>query len=464
MTAAAGARRWLQAALRPPISARAALTAGFGGLLVLLALSGLDGLAVLTQVQNRNTAIRRGYMERSRSLQQIRDMVYLSGTYVRDYLLEPAPARAEAFRANLDGIHRQIGSQLAAYGRLSGPEENLPLRNLQGELEAYWRSLAPVLAWGPEQRRLQGYAFLRDQVFPRRTGMLGLADRIAAIDQRQVEAADQRMASLFVRFRRWLGAILAASLALGAVLATASTRSILHLQAETARHLARLSEARQEGRELSARLVAAQENERKAVSRDLHDAVGQSLSAVLMELRNLSAVLPPVERGAAAVHMETIRRLVERCVEVVRNMALTLRPSMLDDLGLVPALEWQAREASRRTGIMVHVAADDLGGELPEDYKTCIYRVVQEALANSARHSQACQVWITLRAADEGVRLSVRDDGRGFAPGRERGLGLLGAEERVANLGGRLQMASEPGRGAVLSATLPLPGAGGAAA
>ncbi len=437
--------------------------AGFGGLLVLLALSGLDGLAVLSQVQSRNTAIRRGYMERSRSLERIRDMVYLSGTYVRDYLLEPAPARAEAFRANLDDIHRQIGAQLLVYGRLSGAEETQPLRFLQGELDAYWRSLAPVLAWGPQQRREQGYAFLRDQVFPRRTGMLSLADRIAAINERQVEVADQRMARLFVRFRRWLGAILAASLALGALLAAASTRSILHLQAETARHLARLEEARQEGRELSARLVAAQEHERKAVSRDLHDAVGQSLSAVLMELHNLAAVLPPAPRGGPVAHLETIRRLVERCVEVVRNMALTLRPSMLDDLGLVPALEWQAREASRRTGMMVHVAADELGDELPEDYRTCIYRVVQEALTNCARHSQAGEVWITLRAGDGAIRLSVRDDGRGFAAGRERGLGLLGAEERVANLGGRLQVASEPGQGALLSAALPLPVAAAAA-
>jgi len=325
-----------------PLTARLALIVGFGGLLALLALSGLDALEVLAQIQGRNDAIRRDFVLRSRSLEQIRAMLYLSGTYVRDYLLEPDPGKAAAYRASLADTRRQIDAHLAAYGRLLRADEREPFRVLGQELGAYWQSLDPVLGWGPRQRREQGYSFLRDQVFPRRTGMLKLADRIAAVDERQLDASAGSLAELFASSRRRLILTLAATLVLGLLLAAATIRRILHLEEQTATHLRDLAQARSEQKELSARLVAAQENERRALSRELHDAVGQSLSAVLMELRNLAAVLPP-EPADLRMHAETIRRVVEGAVDQVRNMALMLRPSMLDDLGLVAALEWQAR-------------------------------------------------------------------------------------------------------------------------
>ncbi len=443
-----------------PLTTRFALVVGFGGLLVLLALSGLDAVSVLSQIKGRNEAIRRDFLLRSRNLEQIRAMLYLSGTYVRDYLLEPEPAKAEAYRASLESTRRQIAALLASYGGLAQADERAPLADLRRQLGSYWRSLDPVLAWGPRQRRDQGYAFLRDQVFPRRTEMLNLADRIAAVNERQLDASARRLAALFTSFRRRLTLMLAATLGLGLALAAASMWQILQLEGQTAAHLAALVQARTELKELSARLVAAQEQERKALSRELHDAVGQSLSAVLMELRNLAAALPPRPPDLAA-HAATIRRLVEGAVDLVRNMALMLRPSMLDDLGLVPALEWQAREAGRRTGMLVHVAADELPEGLPDEYKTCIFRVVQEALNNSCKHSGAREAWIALRHGAGVIQLSVRDDGAGFAAGRERGLGLLGMQERVAHLGGSLQLASEPGRGAQVAVTLPLAGGGG---
>jgi signal transduction histidine kinase len=456
-----GSERGAAAGGRRGLTTRVALLAGFGGLLALLALSGLQAALVVSQIQARNSAIRRAYLERSRSLEQIRANLYLSGTYVRDYLLEPDAAKADASRASLAGTRRQIGADLASYGQRLERDEQVPFQGLRRELDGYWRSLDPVLSWGPRQRREQGYSFLRDVVYPRRTGMLSLADRIAAVNDRQLDRGDQELARLFAGFRLRLALTLAATLLLGALVAAASMRHILYLEAQTAGHLEELVQARREGQELSARLVETQENERRALSRELHDAVGQSLSAVLMELRNLGAILPPEgpERSAPAArqaHLATIRRLVEGAVEMVRNMALMLRPSMLDDLGLVPALQWQAREVSRRTGMLVHVSADELPEGLPDEYRTCIYRVVQEALANAGRHSQGQAVRITLQAAGGGVRLAVQDDGRGFPAAQVRGLGLLGIQERVANLGGTLQVASEPGRGTILSVSLPL--------
>ncbi len=140
-----------------------------------------------------------------------------------------------------------------------------------------------------------------------------------------------------------------------------------------------------------------------------------------MELGNLAAVAPrnlePLQR-----HLESIRKLAESSVQVARNMSLLLRPSMLDDFGLVPALEWQAREISKRSGIAVSVDADDLSEDLPDDHNTCVDRVVQEALHNCVRHAQARSVRIGVRQQEGRIVLSIQDDGRGFDSLRVRGL------------------------------------------
>src|SRR5262249_13696985 len=129
---------------------------------------------------------------------------------------------------------------------------------------------------------------------------------------------------------------------------------------------------------------------------------------------------------------------------------------MLDDLGLVAALEWQAREIGHRTGLNVRVDAEESAGELPDAHRTCIYRIAQEALENCARHSRANRVTVGLQRSDRTVSLQVRDDGAGFHTARSRGLGLLGMEERAGQLGGRLLVDSEPGHGTIVTAELPV--------
>jgi signal transduction histidine kinase len=150
-----------------------------------------------------------------------------------------------------------------------------------------------------------------------------------------------------------------------------------------------------------------------------------------------------------------IKGLVESTVRVVRNMSLLLRPSMLDDLGLVPALRWQAREVSKRTSMDVSVATELVSDDLPDEYKTCIYRVVQEALHNCSRHSLATAVRIRVHQEPSQLSLSVQDDGQGFDVRQSKGLGLLGIEERVARLGGKCEIHSGTGRGTILTVTLP---------
>src|SRR5439155_16122776 len=259
---------------------------------------------------------------------------------------------------------------------------------------------------------------------------------------------------LFSQFRYRLSGTVIATFGLGLLLAALSMTKILRLERESDARYLEIEEARRELKELSARLVQAQENERTAISRELHDEVGQSLSALLVGLSNLSAAIPPSATQELKQHVDGIRDLAQNSVRVVRNMALLLRPSMLDDLGLIPALEWQARELSRSTGIRVNVAADGIPENLPEQHKTCIYRIVQEALHNCARHSRASMVRITVKNGAEAIHVTIQDDGRGFDPEIERGLGLLGMQERVTHLGGTFQIDSHIVRGTLLAIAL----------
>jgi signal transduction histidine kinase len=441
---------------------RSALIAGLGSLLAIMAVAGVGALRVLENVRSRDEQIRRQFLSRNHVLNDIRSEVYLSGTLVRDYLLEPDPQRAEMYRSRLEEIRGQMDAALESYGRQIDPEEVPHYTRLRAELEGYWETLAPVFQVSTAERSRLGFPFLRDQVFPRRQNMLDMADRIAEINEQQLNAGNAQVAALLSGFQSRLAITLIAALGLGLGMAAFSVHQILKLEARERARFEEVAGARGQLEDLSARLVNAQETERRALSRELHDEVGQSLSAVLIELRNLCSALGVRATEETRSQVDVIKGLVENTVRVVRNMALLLRPSMLDDLGLVPALRWQAREVSKTTAMDVSVAAELTSDDLPDEYKTCIYRLVQEALHNCARHSHAQTVRIRVqqRPGPEGsevVAISIQDDGQGFDASQMKGLGLLGIQERVNRLGGACRVHSEPGKGTVLSVELPLP-------
>jgi len=434
---------------------RIALALGFGGLLSIMGLAGIDALRVLQQFRHSDDQIRRRYLSENHLLNDIRSDVYVSGTYVRDYLLEPEPQRAETFRTSLEQVRKHMQAALDSYGRQIAPAEARQYAALRSELADYWGILAPIFRWDATERRHSGYSFLRDEVFPRRQNMLALAGQIDNLNEQQLDAGNHQVVSLLLGFQTRLLLTLLAALALGLGLALFTMRKIFNLEGQARSQYVEVAAARTQLKELSARLVQAQEEERRSLSRELHDEVGQALSAVLVELRNLSRGFPKRSEEQSRRHVETIRGLVEGTVRVVRNMALLLRPSMLDDLGLIPALQWQAREASKSTSMNVTVAAELDSDELPDEYKTCIYRVVQEALHNCARHSRAATVRIGVGQQQDRLLLKIRDDGQGFDVSQTKGLGLLGIQERVTQLGGTCEVHSQPGHGTTLAVELP---------
>src|SRR5262249_30086352 len=159
-------------------------------------------------------------------------------------------------------------------------------------------------------------------------------------------------------------------------------------------------------------LLDAQETERRSISRELHDEVGQSLGALLVDLSRMSANAP-AGQPELKDQLDHMKSAAERTMQTVRNIALLLRPSMLDDLGLAAALEWQGREVSRNSKIEVEVQSDNASTDLPDEYKICIYRVVQEALNNAVRHSGARNAKVTVDQSAARIAASIADDGRG---------------------------------------------------
>jgi two-component system sensor histidine kinase UhpB len=205
-------------------------------------------------------------------------------------------------------------------------------------------------------------------------------------------------------------------------------------------------------------VLRAQEEERRRLARDLHDEVNQALTAMLLRLEALAHDSPPEH----APEVAELKRLTNQAMEELLTLARQLRPSALDDHGLVPALEAQLKRFSARTGLETHLYAAGHTGELPDDVGTAIYRIVQEALANVGRHAGASCVEVELSANGTGTELRVLDDGAGFDPAAPRdgsrggaGLGLQGMAERARLVGGQLDVRSTPGGGTSVTLRIP---------
>ena len=437
--------------------ARIALFTGFGGLLILLGFLGLSAISFLSQINGREETIRREYVERDRVLQRLRSDIYTSGTYVRDFLLDTNDAFAVGHRDQFLDTQRQMQKDVDEYRRLAGNSEEVAVSQLADELTGYRTALAPVIQWNIEQRRSRAYTFMQDELLPRRMSALSFADRIQQMSESQLEQNSAAVSLMLSSFRARLLLLLILTAACGLSLAGIALWRLLRLEQEADRRFTEVIGAREELTRLSGELVSAQENERRRISRELHDEVGQVLSATMLGLGNLRSALRDDNSNEAFRQLQLVEDMTERNAKVVRNMALLLRPTMLDDLGLVPALKWLARELSRTTAMVVDVFAESFVDDLPEEHRTCVFRVAQEALRNAIRHSGGRVIRIYLREDRQTLHLSVQDDGRGFDPTQDKGLGILGMQERVTRLSGKVELSSHSGRGTVINVYLPLP-------
>jgi len=431
---------------------------GFGSLVLLIGLAGLGAARRATQIYVEMASIYDSHRESTNLLSGIRSGVNLSGIYVRDYLLDPSDLTASMYKQQLLEIRSDMSKDLEALQPLAGPEQGAALAKLRQELDGYWDSIDPLFSWTPRQKRALSTFFLRQRVLPRRDAAMDIARGIRDISDVNFKIQQRRLEQSQSDFRKYLAWMLGIAISLGLAVALVSVYRMSRLERETEQQQARTERAEKELRRLSQDLVRAQEAERRSISRELHDQVGQMLTGLRMELANLEEI-----RNSSAEEfkgrLQEAKHLAEQTLISVRDLAMGLRPAMLDDLGLAPALEWQGREFSRHSGIPVEVQVDGAVEALPEAHRTCVFRIVQEALTNCARHARAEHIRVAVHGGQEAVFLSVQDDGVGIAGSEASagGLGLVGIEERARELGGAVKIYSQPGKGTTLQAEIPVP-------
>ena len=423
-------KTWLVAAL------------GLGSLVVLIAISMLASSRKAEAIYAQLDALNSHHRRVEATLRRLRSDVNLSGIFVRDYLLDVARERAPEYREQIAEFRSTTLGTLDELKTLIKSDEQVA--SLQAKLDDYWATFDPLFDWTPAEKIAKSAVFLRREVVPRREAALAIARQIEDLNNANLTAQRDEVARRHAAFRSDLQRFFWQTVLLGL---TVAITVVLRL-----RVLERRSEdAERQMRGLSQQLVNAQEEERKHLSRELHDHVAQVLTGLRMELGR-------VERTTGVgPAIGECKRLVDDLFQTVRNLALGLRPSMLDDFGLRAALEWLARDFMSRSAIKIDLSTEGDVESLPEKHRTCVYRVVQEAMTNVVRHAHATNVRVAVAALGGQLRVTIADDGIGIDPARRRaGLGLRGIEERAKELGGTMTIGREGKHGTMLAVVLPL--------
>jgi signal transduction histidine kinase len=431
---------------------------GLAGLLLLVVLSVATASRRAQEIYTHLDQLNTHNRDVESKLRQLRGDVHLSGIYVRDYLLDSVRERGPEYRqrlATLRETNRVTLAELLAIARGRG-EDDSRILNLEANLHDYWEGFEPLFDWTIVEKINRSASFLRREVLPRREAVMAIAQEIEELNNANLAAQRAEVTRQQAAFRAELLNLVWRSLVIGLLLAIPAVIRLRVLERRSEQQKAQAHEAEHQMRELSQQLVAAQEEERRKLSRELHDHVGQTLTALRMELGRIDRLQGSADPRLGSAVGEC-RQLVDDMVHTVRDLALGLRPSMLDDFGLQPALEWLARDFTRRSNVPVELTVTGALDSLSDQHRTCIYRVVQESLTNCVRHARARRISVAVRAHPDALEVSVSDDGVGLDPNRRRaGFGLRGIEERVRELGGHVSLRSASGQGATLAIWLPL--------
>ena len=439
------------------ISKRTALLCGYGAAIGLLVFSAVEAFQIQGALSEQHTSIYRTYVDQEDALSRLRRNVSFAANRARDFFLSTTLEHADALKSQLETF--EADSQ-QAFARLKGvPGGVQPLDRAEKELEAFWAALEPIPETMLGAGKGRQYEYLRREIVPRRDGVHETLNRLTDAARRDFERGGLAILDSRRQSSRRLMVLLALSFLAAMLAAVYSVRHVERLEQEAEGRYSAASRARRQFEQLSARLLEVEEEGRKQLSRELQNEIGQMLAMLEIEVAGAHSREPAPELRERLVRA---RSLVERAMETIRNVSLLLRPALLDDLGLVPALQYQVHEFLRRSGIDCEFTAEAVDERLAENVKTCVYRVVQEALNNCEKHAGASRVRVAVRQEAERLSVEVEDNGRGFEMmrqgnnSRNPGLGLVGLRERAALVGGLVVVDSAPGRGTRISLGIPL--------
>jgi signal transduction histidine kinase len=447
--------------MRPPRTIKAALLSGFLVIFAVWLASTAYFTEQIADAQDRTAVIHGRHTRGQDLLFAVRSQVFLGSIYVRDALIETNQSTMETptARDHLRNLQAQVNQELEQYKAIDPTDEGAAWNRLEEELHDYWDAAVRLVTLEPGDPRA-AQTRLHADVIPKRDGIVQLSEEIRQVMADNVSREQRELSEANRLLRRRIWETTAMAVIVGVVIALLSTWYVRRLEAAIRDEHAEVTRHRQELRHLSGRLVRAQEDERRGIARELHDEIGQALTAVDVELAIAGTAVGADGRAAAAIH--EARTVTQRALGGVRDLSQLLRPSMLDDFGLPDTLKWYLRKFSDRTGVGTELVADRLDERLPIDVEVCVYRSVQEALTNVSRHAGAKTCRVIVQRLASSVIVTVEDDGVGLSASaadngtRRDGLGLVGIRERASDLGGTFRIEGKSGKGTRLTIELPL--------
>jgi signal transduction histidine kinase len=440
------------------VTIRTALIVGFGLTLGLWLFAGYQVTQRVSAEQRQAAEKNARYVSAQELLASVRAQVLVASVVVGDTLLDPDP-RMVAGQQEVDRLFRQIDVSLNEYvPALDARIELARVASLRDEVAEFRRASDAVLTFDGSPAQWDGPLRLR-RLMPKREAAIRASDDLQAFNRAAFIEAQRAVGQRQAEMQRQLWQIFGIALFIGLTIAWLASSHAMRLEQRLVEQRAREAEVSADLQRLSARLVQAQEDEQRRIARELHDEVGQALSAVKVELTVAERRLERLQ-GASDL-LADAQKSTDGALRSVRDLTHLLHPSALDDLGLASALASQVREFRRRHGVAMAFVNEGSDERQHPEVERAIYRVVQEALTNIARHAHARAGGVRLDIGTHTIRVVVQDDGIGFdaadveRPGRRRGLGLLGMRERVTQLRGRLHVDSADSRGTRIEAELP---------
>jgi signal transduction histidine kinase len=441
------------------LSIRTALAIGFAVTLGLWLYTGYDFTRRIETVRQEATEAASRYTDAQELLSTVRTQVLLSSVRVRDALLDPRPEVLKQNRELVDMSHRLIAGSLDGYQPVIGATaEGNQIDRLRREIEQFRTTSMNVFDDAAGRSPAQVRELLSRHLGPRREAAVAISEEIQSLNRlafvRQQDDLVEIHRAAELESRRRLGVALV--IGLGILLLTSvyavALESRLRVQMDRDARLSRELQA------TAAKVLNAQEEERRTIARELHDEVGQVLTTIKVELtvaqHTIEAGGPPADA------LGEVQSITDGALQTVRNLSQLLHPAALDDLGLAAAIDSSLRGLARRQAIRAELRQVGMADRLPREVELAAYRIIQEAITNVGKHANATQCLVQLTQLPDRLLIEVEDDGIGFVEDTDRpivarGLGLISVRERAQRLGGTFNILSAPGHGTRLVVSLP---------
>ncbi len=414
----------------------------------------------MADLQTRATSISERYTRGQELLTTVRSQVLVGSVYVRDALLDPDRGNADEYRAKLEVAYRAAEQALQQYVPVvDEATERDRVARLRAGIDDFRTTVLNVLATDSSRWPIEARTLLRGEIMPKREGVIRVTEEAQALNRSAFVQQQNEIASVYRATQRRLWGSFGVAVLVSLGIALLASVYVGRLEDRIHRQRVKEGENAQDLQRLSMKLITAQEEERRVIARELHDEVGQALTAIKVELALAQRSIEGA--GAPADALDDARSISENVLQMVRDLSHLLHPAVLDDLGLPAAVESHLKGFGKRHGLRVELLQERMEERLQSETETAAFRIVQEGLTNVVKHAQASSCRVYLQRLTNTLLVTIEDDGVGFNPeaadgsGLPRGLGLIGIRERVSRLGGTLRLESAPGKGTRLTVELP---------